>query len=88
MSIRWSECLASEIDASDYDCPVGALLLWAGEADDAGHVEADAVRFLTEHDGHMNEHHVLLYGPETEKRVKAALAEMSEELGFKPGYLH
>ena len=81
--IRWSGPeLATEDDASNYGIPVGSLLVWAGEADDAGHVEPDDWRHLppAEHDGVRNAHGIVLCGPATDEWVETVAAEMVAEL--------
>lgn len=70
--------MASATDASDFGIPEGSLLIWAGDADDAGHVEEDEWRFLPPegHDGIRNEHGVVICGPEAERWIQASVAEM------------
>lgn len=85
--IRWSEALATATDASDYGVREGSLIVWAGEADDAGHVDEDEVRILEDHDGYVNEHGVLFYGDKTAAWVEASVAEMMAILEETKGSL-
>jgi len=80
--IRWSgPVIMTETDASDYGVPVGSLIVWAGEADDAGHVDEDEVRILEDHDATKGPHGWAdNYGPETAAWVEASVAEMLAEL--------
>jgi hypothetical protein len=83
VKIRWSGPeLLSAVEAGDYGIPEGSLFVWAGEADDAGHVDSDAWRYLppSKHDAIRNGHGVVLYGPDTDAWVGAMVAEMLEEL--------
>lgn len=77
--VRWSEALTGPDDVGNYGVPVGSLAVWAGDADDAGHVEEDEIRFL-KHDAVVNKHGVVLYGPETQAWVEASVAEMLADI--------
>lgn len=82
--IRWSgPVLLHGSDASDYGVPEGSLFVWAGEADDAGHVEEDVTRILQEHDA-TGTGFLLTYGPETQAWIDNAVKEMLADLAIDP----
>lgn len=80
MKIRWSgPVILTDIDAADYGVPEGSLFVWAGEADDAGHVDEEEVRILQEH-GATGEGFALNWGPETQAWIDQSVAEMLADL--------
>lgn len=84
MKVRWSgPVLLNASDAADYGVPEGSLFVWAGEADDAGHVEEDETRILEVHDA-TGEGFALNWGPETQTWIDNAVQEMLADLASNP----